>query len=204
MSGIFAPPPAAPQPAAVPASGRFADAVEDVALKRDRAAFALVFDYYAPRLKTYLIASHCPAAQAEEIVQDTMVVLWQKADLFDRRKSSVATWLFRIARNRRIDLLRRDRSGKLDPEDPSLFPASLAIDETGLDQEERDRRVRAAIAGLPEEQRLLIRLSFFEGKPHGEIAEQLNLPLGTVKSRIRLAFTRLRRLFEADPKLDRQ
>lgn len=190
--------------AVTPASAEFADAVEKIAKNRDRAAFALVFDYYAPRLKTYLIASNCPAAQAEEIVQDTMVALWTKAALFDRSKSSVGTWLFRIARNRRIDLLRRDRSGKLDPEDPSLFPVSLAIDETGLDQEEREGRVRAAIAGLPEEQRLLIRLSFFEGKAHGEIADQLKLPLGTVKSRIRLAFTRLRRLFEADPKLDRE
>lgn len=141
-------------------------------------------------------------ATAEEITQDTLITLWHKAGLFDRTKSSLSTWLFRIARNRRIDLIRRDKSDRLDPNDPTLFPTVFEIAEEDIDATKRDERVRAAIKALPEEQALLIRLSFFEAKAHSQIAEELDLPLGTVKSRIRLAFNRLRKGLEADEEVD--
>ena len=141
-------------------------------------------------------------AASEELTQEVMVVLWQKADLFDPAKSSLSTWLFRVARNRRIDAQRRDKSGLIDPDDPFFHPeASEPQDET-VDADRRQQRIGLAIADLPEDQRDLIKLAFFNGLSHSEIAAQTNLPLGTVKSRIRLAFARLRKMMEADPQID--
>jgi RNA polymerase sigma-70 factor (ECF subfamily) len=170
--------------------------VARVASSRDRAAFATLFDFYAPRLSTYLQRLGAEPALAEEIVQDTMVALWRKADLFDPAKSSVGTWLYRIARNRRIDLLRRNRGASVELEE-SMYPVDdRPLPDDALDAREREKLIRRAMAGLPPEQLVLVGLAFFEGRSHSEIAEQTGLPLGTVKSRIRLAFSRLRRNLE--------
>ncbi len=104
----------------------------------------------------------------------------------------MSTWLFRIARNRRIDLKRRDRSGLIDPDDPAFLPSEPDAPDAALEAEERDERVRSAMSELPEEQREIVRRAFYLGQSHSEIAEATGLPLGTVKSRIRLAFGRLR------------
>lgn len=173
-----------------------------IAEHRDRDAFTQIFDFYAPRIKAYLMRTQCPSAVAEEVTQDVMITLWQKAHLFDPKKSSLSTWLFRIARNRRIDLIRRDKSSKIDSNDPTLFPISEELDIESLDAKTRDNRIRIAIAALPVEQMRLIRLSFYEGQPHSQIAKQLDLPLGTVKSRIRLAFNRLRKELMDDHSVD--
>ncbi|MEP1441614.1 MAG: sigma-70 family RNA polymerase sigma factor [Hyphomicrobiales bacterium] len=183
-------------------SKHFAACMEQVAATQDRAAFAEIFHYYAPRVKAYLVKSNCPHAQAEEITQDVMSTVWRKAGLFDRSKSSVSTWLFRIARNQFIDRIRRDKSDRLDPNDPTMFPTTVEFNESEMDVYERDRRIRRCIDELPPEQATLIRLSFFESKPHRQIADELELPLGTVKSRIRLAFTRLRKTLAADERVD--
>lgn len=180
----------------------FADLVERVARDRDRAAFVVLFDHFAPRVKAYLMRLGSDGGRAEEIAQEVMVTLWRKAALFDRSKSSVGTWLFRIARNRRIDAARRDRAGQLDPEEPMLHPAATEEPGAGIDVRRREARVRAALGTLPAEQVELVRLSFFEELSHSEIAERTGLPLGTVKSRIRLAFGRLRRALEADQAID--
>lgn len=175
----------------------FADLVKAVAIRRDREAFARLFDHFGPRLNGYLLRLGTDSTTAEEITQEVMVTLWRKAALFDPQKSSVATWLYRIARNRRIDLLRRDRLSFLDTQDPVLEPA----DETDLDRQvdlqQREEAVRVALNQLPEEQLSLVRLAFFDGLSHSQISERTGLPLGTVKSRIRLGFTRLRRTLEA-------
>lgn len=189
-------------PEAVPAHRRYSALVIKVATSRDRAAFTEIFDYYAPRLKAYVMRQGSDAQQAEEIMQDAMIVLWNKAALFDPSKSSVSTWLYRVARNRRIDLLRRDKSDRIDPNDPIFHPSDVEPADTGLDAEQRDERVRAAMAKLSPEQLDLIRQAFFDGKSHSQIAVETDLPLGTVKSRIRLAFKRLREELEADPKID--
>ena len=165
---------------------------------RDHTAFAHVFDFYAPRIKAFLMRGNCPSALAEEVTQDVMATLWQKAHMFDSDKSSLGTWLFRIARNRRIDLIRRDKSDKLDANDPTMFPTIDEIDTNDMDARVRDQRIRKAISALPTDQMKLIRLSFFEGQPHSQIAKELDLPLGTVKSRIRLAFNRLRKQLSQD------
>jgi RNA polymerase sigma-70 factor (ECF subfamily) len=176
---------------------RFARLAEAVAARRDQNAFAELFDHFAPRLKSYLQRLGMEPSQAEELTQEVMIVLWHKAALFDPSKSSLATWLFRVARNRRIDALRRDRSGLLDPEDPALHPAQPEAADDIYEAEERDERVRQAMLDLPEEQAMLVRQAFFLGRSHSQIADETGLPLGTVKSRIRLAFARLRRTLES-------
>jgi len=179
----------------------FARLAARVAEARDRAAFAVLFDHFAPRLESYLVRLGLTRSAAEEITQEVMVVLWQKADLFDPAKSSLATWLFRIARNRRIDAARRDVSRTLEPGAMPLIPDEPESPDTLIDQQVRDERVREAMKTLPDEQVALLRLAFFLGRSHSEISAETGLPLGTVKSRIRLAFGRLRKVLEADPKV---
>lgn len=183
-------------------AAHFADLMERVAAERDRAAFIALFDHFAPRIKGYLLRLGAGSEEAEELTQEVMLTLWRKADLFDRSKSSVATWLFRVARNRRIDSVRRDRSDRLDAEDPTAQPDPPPDPDETLDAVTREERVRQALESLPDEQVRLIRLSFFKGLSHSEIAAETGLPLGTVKSRIRLAFGRLRRTLEDDGRVD--
>ena len=185
-----------------PLHRHFSALVLKIAATRDRDAFTEVFDYYAPRLKSYLMRQGADAQHAEEIMQDAMIVLWNKANLFDPAKSSVSTWLYRVARNRRIDLLRRDKSDRIDPNDPIFHPSDVGPADAEIDAEQRDERVRQAMAKLNAEQLSLIRQAFFDGLSHSQIADRTGLPLGTVKSRIRLAFKRLREELEADQMVD--
>lgn len=180
----------------------FAQFASDVAIKHDRAAFATLYDYFVPRLTSYLLRLNLERGQADELVQEVMLVLWQKAHLFDASKSSLSTWLFRVARNRRIDLKRRDRSALLDPYDPVFQPEAQQAADSAMDERVRSARVRAAMADLPQEQRELIILAFFNGLSHSEIAAKTEQPLGTVKSRIRLAFARLRKAIDEDGQVD--
>ncbi len=180
----------------------FSDLIVKVAAERDKSAFVELFDHFAPRLKGYLMSQGADQALAEEIAQDVMVTLWRKAELFDPRKSSASTWLYRIARNRRIDRLRRQKTAELNPDEPALQPTPLPDVTDEMDAKLREKRVRAALEQLPDDQREVVRLAFFIGQSHSEIADETGLPLGTVKSRIRLAFGRLRQLIEADEAVD--
>ncbi|HTO30451.1 MAG TPA: sigma-70 family RNA polymerase sigma factor [Pararhizobium sp.] len=180
----------------VEARQHFADLAVAVARNRDKAAFAELFDFFAPRLKSFLMRQNASVTEAEELVQEVMVVLWQKADLYDPEKSSLSTWLFRIARNRRIDASRRRRSDELDANEPLLLPSAPPAPDDVLENQDREQIVRAALATLPAEQVTLIRMAFFFGQSHSEISAATGLPLGTVKSRIRLAFAKLRTLLE--------
>ena len=182
-----------------PLASEHAALVASVAQRRDREAFAVLFDYYSPRLNAYLLRLGADRTSAEEITQEVMVTLWHKADLFDSTKSSLGTWLYRVARNRRIDIARRDRVDYVDPSEYALdIPDDQAPDADGqIDAQTREDVLRTAMADLPEEQRVLVRLAFFDSLSHSEIAARTGLPLGTVKSRIRLAFSRLRRVLEA-------
>jgi RNA polymerase sigma-70 factor (ECF subfamily) len=168
--------------------------IEAVAATRDREAFAVLFDYFAPRIKSVLMRSNTPPAAAEELAQEAMLTVWRKAAQFDRTRAGASAWIFTIARNLRIDAVRREQRAKvLDLESNEfLEPPQQPDDE--LDAGEREQRVRRAISALPDDQLKVVRLSFFEGKAHGDIALELQLPLGTVKSRIRLAMNRLRDL----------
>ena len=163
-----------------------------VAAMRDRAAFAVLFAHFAPRVKAYLLRLGAPPALAEDLAQEALLSLWRKAHLFDPAKASAATWLFTIARNLRIDAIRRERRPELDPED--FMPEAEPAADDGLALADDEARLRAALKDLPPDQIQVVELSFFADKPHSEIAAQLDIPLGTVKSRLRLAMARLKRV----------
>jgi RNA polymerase sigma-70 factor, ECF subfamily len=175
-------------------SADLARLIEAVAADRDREAFTALFDYFAPRIKSALMRSNSPPAAAEELAQDAMLTVWRKAAQFDRTRAGAAAWIFTIARNLRIDVARREQRGKVLDLESSEFLELPPQPDDELDTVEREQRVRAALANLTDDQMQVVRLSFFEGKPHGDIAVELELPLGTVKSRIRLAMNRLRDL----------
>lgn len=175
-----------------------------VAQGADRQAFARLFEHFAPRVKGFMLRGGCAPDLAEEIAQETLVAVWRKAALFRPERAGVSTWVFTIARNLRIDLHRRkavglDDSAELDLEALDLDQATDGASASeGPEQQlwlgQVSQRVRAAMAQLPEEQAQVVRLSFFEEQAHSEIAKVLGLPLGTVKSRMRLAVSQLRRL----------
>lgn len=169
--------------------------IEAVALHRDREAFAELFSYFAPRLKAWLIKSGATPGAAEDFAQDAMLTVWRKADLFDARKARAATWIFTIARNRRLDMLRRDARPLPVPEIELAEQTVERPDEiVALSQDAA--RVRDALSQLKPDQVEVLRLAFFMDSPHPEIARQLDLPLGTVKSRIRNAMIKLRLILE--------
>lgn len=176
---------------------RFADLMEAIARRQDRDAFAEIFAFYAPRVKGYLLRLGAGDGLAEEIAQEVMITVWRKAALFDRRQASVSTWIFRIARNRRIDAARRARPD-FDPNEPALAPEADRPADDQLELAEREDRVRQVLNELPEEQVDLLRAAFYDGLSHREIAEKFGLPLGTVKSRIRLAFGKMRARLTGD------
>ncbi len=157
---------------------------------KDRAAFAELFAHFAPRVKSFLMKSGASPDLAEECTQEVMATLWNKAHMFDPTKASVSTWIFTIARNRKIDLLRKQR--RPEPEDLTWGPEATPdqADVLGLQQE--TEQLGQALATLPAEQRKLIERAYFGELSHSEIAAETGLPLGTIKSRIRLALDRLR------------
>ncbi|MEL6692248.1 MAG: sigma-70 family RNA polymerase sigma factor [Pseudomonadota bacterium] len=177
---------------------RLADCIEQIASAQSRPAFAEVFEYFAPRLKSYLMRLGSDSSSAEEVMQEVMLNVWRKAGQYDRRQASVSTWIFRIARNRRIDTLRRTNKPELDAEDPMLQPAPAEQPDITVNRAQLEVKVREVIETLPEEQLVLLKAAFYEGLSHSEIAKSFGLPLGTVKSRIRLAFMRLRGSLERD------
>ncbi|GHF42143.1 ECF RNA polymerase sigma factor RpoE [Seohaeicola zhoushanensis] len=175
---------------ATPDAGEWVRLMLRIRDERDRAAFAALFRHFAPRVKGFLMKSGADAALAEECAQDVMTTLWNKAHLFDPSRASVATWIFTIARNRRIDLLRRDR--RPEPEDLPWGPEAEPDQEDALALQQESERLRAALKALPEAQRELIERAYWGDVSHSEIAAETGLPLGTIKSRIRLALDRLR------------
>ena len=163
-----------------------------VAEDRDRKAFKELYAHFSPRLKAYVLRQGTEPQIAEEVVQEAMVKVWRKAGQFDPAKAAASTWIFSIARNMRIDLLRRNYRPEPDRNDPSFMPdpEPQAFDTVSLGED--SRRLRQLMETLSLEQRKVLQLAFYEDKPHSEVATELNLPLGTVKSRIRLALQRLR------------
>ena len=171
--------------------------IEAVAVSQDRAAFATLFEHFAPRVKTFLQRSGVTEASADELAKETLLIVWRKAALFDPSTAGAVAWIFTIARNIRIDAHRRGRRGGL-TETSDVDAEFLADDAPGPDSclaaAQAETRVRAALSELSEKQRSVLQLSFYEEKAHGEIARLLQIPLGTVKSRSRLAMNRLREL----------
>ncbi|KEA64011.1 RNA polymerase sigma-70 factor [Marinobacterium lacunae] len=162
-----------------------------MAQTRDKQLFAQLFSHFGPRLKGYVLRLGVPAAVAEELAQEAMLNVWRKAHLFNADKANASTWIFTLARNLCIDRLRRER----------VFEYELPAEEADPDERHYgehavlEHRMQQAISELPEAQAQVLFLSYYEGKSHSEIAEQLGIPMGSVKSRLRLAFNKLRLLW---------
>ena len=170
--------------------------IQRISKNLDREAFASLFDAFAPRVKSFMIRKGASPDLAEDLVQETMINVWTKAGMYDPAKGTVLTWVFTIARNLRIDRIRRESSRPLaelgEYDAPSDAPGSEEI----LARKDEARCVARALAGIPPEQREILMLSFVDDVPQSEIARRLNLPLGTVKSRMRLAYNHLRKTLE--------
>jgi len=171
-------------------NSRWTDLIARIRDDADEAAFAEVFGHFAPRVKGFLMKSGASATLAEECAQDVMATLWQKAHLFDPSRASAATWIFTIARNRRIDALRKAR--RPEPEEITWGPEEAPDQSDILALEQETTLLSEAIATLPPKQKTLIEAAYYGDLTHSEIAEKTGLPLGTIKSRIRLALDRLR------------
>ncbi|WP_282604927.1 sigma-70 family RNA polymerase sigma factor [Pelagibius sp. Alg239-R121] len=167
--------------------------VSKIAEQRCKTSFQALFGYFAPRLKAYLMRLGSDADQAEELVQEAMIMVWRKAASFDASQAAVSTWIFTIARNKRIDAIRREKRPEIDLEDPALVPQSESLADDIIEEQQDARRLKAAISRLSSEQATLIKMAYFGDKAHGAIAEETGLPLGTVKSRLRLALGHLRK-----------
>jgi RNA polymerase sigma-70 factor, ECF subfamily len=161
-----------------------------IAKDRDRASFIALYRSFAPRVKGYLMRHSMRVQLAEELTQETFLTVWRKAEQFDPQRASAAAWIYTIARNLHVDVVRRERHSRAAY--ISEWVSAPATPEEDLKVLEGEKRIHAALEALPTEQATVLRMAFFQNQTHVEIANALGLPLGTVKSRIRLASAHLR------------
>lgn len=173
-----------------------ADLIRAIADRADRDAFAALFAHFAPRVKAWMLRSGATDGSAEELAQETMLAVWRKARLYDREKAAPATWIFTIARNLRIDAVRKERHPDTLLPDPADEPEMPAQADHLLHTADTATRIKHAMSSLSADQVEVVQLAFFQDKPHSEIERTLGIPLGTVKSRLRLAMARLRSALE--------
>jgi len=162
-----------------------------IAEMRDREAYAELFRRFAPRVKAFVLGQGLTAAEAEDLAQDALLNVWRKAHQFDPSRATAVTWIYSIARNLRIDAARKAKRVKALPEDLWQGDPEPGADQLLVDAQSA-RSLSVLIDTLPPEQKTILRLSFYEDLSHGDIAKALSIPLGTVKSRLRLAMMRLR------------
>ncbi len=166
--------------------------LERVGRDRDQEAFVEIFEYFAPRIKSFLMKGGCASDQADELAQEAMLSVWHKADSYDSSQAKASTWMFTIARNKKIDAFRKMKKIEVDIDDYHLTDNKSPMPSEAAFLKEETRTLKESIDKLPKEQAELIRKSFFEDKSHAEIAAETKIPLGTIKSRIRLGLERLR------------
>lgn len=172
----------------------FEDLLYDVGQHKNKDSFIRLFGHFAPRIKSFLLKGGASESIADELAQETMLSVWHKAQSYDPSKSAASTWIFTVARNKRIDALRKNRAHNIDIDLlPALEDETISSPIHAMSEQQEIMRVHSALKSLPEDQADLIRKSFYEDKSHSEIAQETGIPLGTVKSRIRLALERLRR-----------
>lgn len=159
-----------------------------MAATQDKQLFSQLFQHFAPRVKAYILRLGIPLATAEEVTQEAMLSVWRKAHLFNADKANASTWIFTLARNLCIDRLRREKALEYELPEEEPDPDQRDMGE----QRVLEQRMQLALAQLPEAQVQVLHLAYYEGKSHSEIAEQLGIPLGSVKSRLRLAFDKLK------------
>ena len=181
------------RPSAAVDSRAMSNLLVRVGQARDRQAFRALFDHFAPRIRSFLLQRRVPKAQAEDITQDVMLAVWRRAASFDPAKAGASTWIYTIARNQHIDQFRKaKRAEQMDETDPSLQPEPAPAADDLCEMSESAQSVGTALETLSPDQRQVIDMAFTEGLSHSEIADRLDLPLGTVKSRIRLAMGKLK------------
>lgn len=183
-----------PYPVMIPRT--MSDLLQKVAQSRDVEAFRKLFELYGPRVKSYMMRQGANSTTAEDLAQETLLTVWRKAQLYSDEKGSATTWIFTIARNLRIDRLRREVSWQPLPENRDEEASDAPDPEEEVTEKERRDKVRAVLATLPPDQSEVVTLSYVEGLSHSEIAERLGLPLGTVKSRMRLAYQKVKEAVE--------
>ena len=168
----------------------WAELIKKVETLKDTSAFEELFNHFAPRVKAFLMKSGADPQMAEECSQEVMATVWRKAHLFDPARASVSTWIFTIARNKKIDAIRKLNR----PEPEQLYPEQdyEPDQEEVVELQQETERLATALGELPEKQRVLIEKAYLGELSHSEIAEVTGLPLGTIKSRIRLALEKLR------------
>lgn len=173
--------------------GRMKELLARIAEAKDEAAFRQLFEAYRPRLRSFMLRSGANSDTADELVQEAMLSVWRKAALYQPDKGTVSAWIFAIARNLRIDRLRREFDWQeLPPEMEQVLPADTTPPDEEVSDRQRQSRVRSVLSELGPEQREIVTLAYIDGLSHTQIAEKLNLPLGTVKSRMRLAYQKVR------------
>ena len=172
--------------------------VELIGKNQDKLAFNSIFRYFAPRLKSFLVKAGSTDSQAEEVIQEVMIAVWTKSSTYDSNKSSVSTWIYTIARNKRIDKIRKEKRHYLSESDEGLEIPVDSTQEKEIFSAQVSNSLKKYMSNLPEEQSKLLKLSYFYNKTHADISTELKIPLGTVKSRIRLALTKMRHLVEVN------
>lgn len=182
-------------------SARITSLMAAVANSRDADAFEILYRHFHPRVRSYMVRlTRGNRVLAEELTQDTMMKVWHKAALFDPSKAQASTWIFTIARNRRIDAMRRGAHPQFDVNDPAFVPDEIEPADAGIERQQDAQLLRQAMLSLKGKYVEVLRMSFFDGLTHPVIAQKLNLPLGTVKSRIRLACEKLRMALQDEAK----
>lgn len=169
-----------------------AELLHRVAERQDLEAFRELYQSYGPRVKSYMMRRGADADTAEELAQETLLTVWRKASLYAGDKGSATTWIFTIARNLRIDRLRREFAWQELPDGYDQIASEDALPDETVSSNEEQAKVRGALSALPDDQREAVILAYVDGLSHSEIAERLGLPLGTIKSRIRLAYQKIR------------
>lgn len=177
-------------------SDDFSSLLLRVAEMRDKAALAALFNHFGPRIKSMMLKLGSSEALAEDLVQETFVSVWRKAAMYSQQRGAASTWIFTIARNLRIDQLRRQSNKPYEDLDTINMASDAPLGSSLVEQNQIIARVTIALKALPVEQQEVVRLSFIHDMPHAQIAETIGIPLGTVKSRLRLAYERLRPMLE--------
>ena len=165
------------------------DLVKKVAKERNKIAFSEIFDFIAPKINAYYLKNNLSIDQAEELTQEVLSTIWLKAELFNPEKSKFITWSFTIARNKKIDFYRKNKKNDIDEEDIRDF----LYENNKSDDYEIESTIKNITQELDKNQKKLIKMSFFEQKSHKNIAAELEIPLGTVKSRIRATLNKMQK-----------
>ena len=170
-------------------NAKIIDLVKKVSEERSEVAFSEIFDFIAPKINSYYIQNNLSIEQAEELTQEVLSTIWLKAELFNPEKSKFITWSFTIARNKKIDFYRRNQKNVANEEDIRDF----LYTDNKLDDYEIESTIKDITKDLDENQKKLIKMSFFEQKSHKNIAKELEIPIGTVKSRIRASINKMQK-----------